>query len=73
MTDELTAAYDHCRVLTRREARNFYYGFMLLPGDQRRAIHAAYAFARDVVELEEPQLPGQDAGGEVWEYDETHV
>ena len=34
---------------------------------------SAFAFARDAVELEEPQLPGRDGGGDVWEYDETQV
>ena len=46
MSDELSAAYRHCQALTRREAKNFYYGFMLLPAERRRAIYAAYAFAR---------------------------
>lgn len=47
MKNGVEEAYEYCRVLTRREARNFYYGFMLLPPAQRRAIHAAYAFARE--------------------------
>src|SRR5437867_2239172 len=46
MKNGLDAAYDHCQELTRREAKNFYYGFILLPQEQRRAIYAAYAFAR---------------------------
>jgi hypothetical protein len=37
------------------------------------ALGLAFAFARDAVELEEPQLPRRDAGGDVWEYDETQV
>ena len=43
---ELELAYAHCRELTRREARNFYYAFVTLPGGKRRAIYAAYAFCR---------------------------
>ena len=35
------------------------------------ALGLAFAFARDRVDLEEPQLPRP--GGDVWEYDETHV
>lgn len=37
------------------------------------AFGLAFAFSRDVVELEEPQLSRRDGGGDVWEYDETQV
>jgi len=43
---ELDLAYAHCRQLTRREAKNFYYAFLTLPLEKRRAIYAAYAFCR---------------------------
>ena len=39
-------AYDRCTEITRAEARNFYFGFILLPRDRRRGIHALYAFSR---------------------------
>lgn len=39
-------AYDRCTEITRAEARNFYLGFVLLPGERRRGIHALYAFSR---------------------------
>lgn len=42
-TDE---AYDRCTEITRAEARNFYFGFILLPRERRRGIHALYAFSR---------------------------
>ena len=42
----LTDAYKECRLITRREARNFYYAFLTLPAAKRRAIYAAYAFCR---------------------------
>jgi phytoene synthase len=61
MRDELTAAYDHCQALTRREAKNFYYGFMLLPPRQRRAIYAAYAFARQCDDIVDAGLPVEEA------------
>jgi phytoene synthase len=61
MRDELAAAYDYCRTLTKREARNFYHGFMLLPLDQRRAIYAAYAFARECDDIVDGDLPGDEA------------
>lgn len=37
-----------CRDLTRREAKNFYWGFLALPRQQRYAIYALYSFARQV-------------------------
>ncbi|MBV8073795.1 MAG: presqualene diphosphate synthase HpnD [Candidatus Eremiobacteraeota bacterium] len=37
-----------CAELARREARNFYWGFISLPYEQRIAIYALYAFARQV-------------------------
>jgi phytoene synthase len=43
---DLSAAYEHCRALTRAQARNFYYGFITLPPARRRAIYAVYAFCR---------------------------
>ena len=42
------AAYDEVLRITRREAKNFAYGIMVLPRDKRRAIAAIYAFARRV-------------------------
>lgn len=44
----LRASREFCRELTRREARNFYWGFLALPRDQRIAIYALYGFARQV-------------------------
>jgi phytoene synthase len=37
-----------CREMARREAKNFYWGFISLPHDQRMAIYALYGFARQV-------------------------
>ena len=45
MTD-LELAYEECRSITRREAKNFYYAFITLPAARRRAIYVAYAFCR---------------------------
>jgi phytoene synthase len=50
-------AYDRCRDIARSEARNFYYGFVLLPPPRRAGIYAAYAFSRrcdDSVDGDEP-------------------
>ena len=43
---DLESAYEACRTITRREAKNFYYAFLTLPATKRRAIYAAYAFCR---------------------------
>ena len=45
-TSELALAYANCQQLTRREAKNFYYAFVTLPQEKRKAIYAAYAFCR---------------------------
>ena len=42
----LEAAYEECRSITQREAKNFYYAFLTLPAPRRRAIYVAYAFCR---------------------------
>ncbi|MDE2786120.1 MAG: phytoene/squalene synthase family protein [Chloroflexota bacterium] len=44
--EALAAAYEECRRVTRREARNFYFAFLTLPARQRRAIYVAYTFCR---------------------------
>jgi phytoene synthase len=41
-------AYAEVERITRRRARNFSYGIMVLPREKRRAIAAIYAFARRV-------------------------
>jgi phytoene synthase len=53
----LETAYERCRDIAREEARNFYYGFILLPPERRAGIYAAYAFSRradDSVDGDEP-------------------
>src|SRR5690348_10527050 len=47
LDQEVLQAYDYCRDLTKREAKNWYYGFISLPPEKRRAIYAAYAFSRE--------------------------
>lgn len=42
----VAAAYLHCRKIARAAARNFYYGFVLLPDAKRDALCALYAFMR---------------------------
>jgi phytoene synthase len=50
-------AYSEVERLTRRRARNFAYGIMLLPRPKRRAIAAVYAFARQVDDIADGSLP----------------
>ncbi|HEV2289932.1 MAG TPA: phytoene/squalene synthase family protein [Candidatus Acidoferrales bacterium] len=47
----VSASYDHCRKIARAAARNFYYGFMLLPAAKRDALCALYAFMRGVDDI----------------------
>ena len=54
------AAYAEVLEITRREAKNFAYGIMVLPRDKRRAIAAIYAFAREVDDLADGELPADE-------------
>jgi 15-cis-phytoene synthase len=47
----LAASYRHCRRIARTAARNFYYGFVLLPERKRAALCALYAFMRRIDDL----------------------
>jgi phytoene synthase len=42
----LEESREFCQQLTRREARNFYYGLRLLPEPKRSAMYALYAYMR---------------------------
>ena len=53
-------AYTEVERITRREARNFAYGIMVLPRDKRRALAAVYAFARQVDDLADGPLPDDE-------------
>jgi phytoene synthase len=43
---QLTMAYSVCRGITRSNAKNFYYAFLVLPRRKREALCAVYAFMR---------------------------
>lgn len=47
----VAAAYLHCRKIARTAARNFYYGFVLLPDAKRDALCALYTFMRGVDDI----------------------
>ncbi|HZT94334.1 MAG TPA: squalene/phytoene synthase family protein [Gaiellaceae bacterium] len=53
-------AYAEVGRITRREAKNFAYGIMLLPREKRQAIAAIYAFARRVDDVADGELPQEE-------------
>ncbi len=55
---QLRAAYSVCRHIARSAAKNFYYGFLVLPSDKRDALCAVYAFMRRADDIsDDPSLP----------------
>jgi phytoene synthase len=57
MNDALRASYRYCGEVSRREARNFYYSFLLLPPSLRRSMCALYAFLRHTDDLADDPAP----------------
>jgi 15-cis-phytoene synthase len=58
----LAQSYAYCRTVARRQARNFYYSFLLLSKPQRDAMCAIYAFMRQCDDLsDEPGGTAQAA------------
>lgn len=54
---QLATAYGVCRHITRSAAKNFYYGFLVLPRRKRNALSAVYAFMRHADDLsDDPKL-----------------
>lgn len=58
MSQQLTHAYAVCRGIARRSAKNFYYGFLVLPSEKRNALCAVYAFMRHADDISDD--PGLD-------------
>lgn len=48
---EISAAYAFCRAIAKREAKNFYYSFRVLPPHKSDAMCAVYAFMRKADDL----------------------
>jgi 15-cis-phytoene synthase len=64
VSDQLSHAYAVCRGISRRAAKNFYYGFMVLPSEKRNALSAVYAFMRHADDISDesgvdPQIKRQ--------------
>jgi phytoene synthase len=59
-TLQLRTAYGICRHTARSTAKNFYYGFLVLPRRKRDAISAVYSFMRHADDIsDDPQLSSQ--------------
>jgi phytoene synthase len=74
--EELDQSRLFCQELTRREAKNFYYGLRLLPPAKRAAMFALYAYMRqvdDIVDAEDGPAPqGREEQLESWRR-QTHA
>jgi len=69
MSAGLEAAYAFCRSVARREAKNFYYAFRVLPKAKRDAMCAVYAFMRhadDIADDESKSLEARRAEMASW-------
>jgi phytoene synthase len=62
-------SYDHCGQLARRTARNFYYSFLTLPRERRRAMCVLYSFMRVTDDLGDSDEPAavREAALKRWE------
>ena len=54
---QIARALAFCRRVTRRRARNFYYGLKLMPEPKRSALYAVYAFMRACDDLADEDCP----------------
>ncbi|HZU43486.1 MAG TPA: phytoene/squalene synthase family protein [Terriglobales bacterium] len=55
---QVAVAYSVCRAIARKAAKNFYYGFLLLPRAKHNALSAVYAFMRHSDDIsDEPGIP----------------
>src|SRR6202166_4395019 len=58
---QLEMASSVCRSIARSAAKNFYYGFLVLPKRKRQALSAVYAFMRRCDDIaDDPALAARD-------------
>jgi 15-cis-phytoene synthase len=57
---QLEMAYSVCRSIARAAAKNFYYGFMVLPPRKRNALSAVYAFMRHCDDIADDNTLSRD-------------
>jgi 15-cis-phytoene synthase len=71
---QLNMAYSVCRHIARSAAKNFYYGFVVLPPRKRNALTAVYAFMRRCDDIADDQtLPLTDRQNRLAEWlDKVH-
>src|SRR5262245_12497283 len=60
MNEPLRVSYRFCGALSRREAKNFYYSFLVLPAKLRRSMCALYAFMRHTDDLADEPSPVEE-------------
>ena len=60
-TPELASAYRFCRAVARREAKNFYWAFRVLPQHKSDAMCAVYAFMRKADDLSDDESMSVEA------------
>jgi phytoene synthase len=66
---QLRAAYGICRHIARSAAKNFYYGFLVLPARKRNALSAVYAFMRHADDISDnPSIPVEQRRGKLAEW-----
>ena len=53
--ETLEAAYQECRTIAKREAKNFYYAFRVLPKPKMDAMCAVYAFMRKADDISDDE------------------
>src|SRR2546422_11724531 len=65
---DLAASLEYCRRVARAAARNFYYGFALLPAAKRDALCALYAFMRhaDDISDSDKAIKDKSEGLKAW-------
>jgi phytoene synthase len=70
--DALAKSYTWCEKVARTQAKNFYYSFLLLPSDKRKAMCAIYAFMRYCDDLSDDEGVGDRAAAiALWRQDLT--
>ncbi len=57
MTETIDEAYRTCELITRTQARNFFYGIRLLPTAKRNGLCALYALSRRMDDIGDGDLP----------------
>jgi phytoene synthase len=62
-SDSLARSFQYCQSVARRQAKNFYYSFLVLPPAKRAALCAVYAFMRYCDDIaDSPGAPATKAG-----------